>query len=89
MDGPERNISWKRLDHGSREGYAEIRKDEEKVFDPGDVVTLMREAIHSGVNETGGLTVSLHICGEPLNYTGRLEFDPARNTASPVVRTGR
>lgn len=86
VDGVERNTFWKRLDDGSRSGYAEIRRQGDKLFGPGEVVTLMPDAIHSVVNETGAVTVSLHTYGMHLNYTGRLEFDPDRNTAGPVTR---
>ena len=84
--GPEKNTFWKRLDDGSRPGYAEIRKQGEKVFGPGDVVTLLPDAIHSVINETGEVTVSLHTYGKHLNHTGRLEFDPEMRTAAPVMR---
>jgi predicted metal-dependent enzyme (double-stranded beta helix superfamily) len=89
VDGVERNTFWRRLDDGSRSGYAEIRRQGDRLFGPGDVVTLMPDAIHSVVNETGAVTVSLHTYGMHLNYTGRLEFDPDRNTAGPVTRTVR
>ena len=46
----------------------------------------MPDAIHSVVNETSAVTVSLHTYGMHLNYTGRLEFDPDRHTAGPVTR---
>jgi hypothetical protein len=63
----------RRLDDGSRSGYAEIRRQGDKLFVPGDVVTLMPDAIHGVVNETGAVTVSLHTYGMHLNYTGRLD----------------
>ncbi len=86
VEGPETNTFWKRLDDGSRPGYAEIRRQGEKVFGPGDVVTLMPEAIHSVINATDRVTVSLHTYGMHLNHTGRLEFDPETNTARTVIR---
>jgi predicted metal-dependent enzyme (double-stranded beta helix superfamily) len=86
VDGVERNTFWRRLDDGSRSGYAEIRPQGDKLFGPGDVMTLMPDAIHSVVNDTGAVTVSLHTYGMHLNYTGRLEFDPDRNTTGPVTR---
>lgn len=49
----------------------------------------MPDAIHSEVNETSAVTVSLHTYGMHLNYTGRLEFDPDRNTAGTVTRKVR
>lgn len=77
VDGPERNIFWRRLDDRSRPGYAEIVQQGEKVFGPGDVVTFLPGAIHSVVNDTDVVTVSLHVYGRHLNYTARSQFDPA------------
>ena len=85
VDGPEKNIFWKRLDDGSRPGYAEIRSERVGVFGPGEVVSFLADDIHSVVNETDQVTVSLHVYGKHLNYTGRSQFDPERNTESPFI----
>jgi predicted metal-dependent enzyme (double-stranded beta helix superfamily) len=73
------------VDDGSRPGYARIRKRSEKVFGPGDVLTLMPDEIHSVVNESPRVTVSLHVYGYNLNLTTRSEFDPERNIERPVL----
>jgi predicted metal-dependent enzyme (double-stranded beta helix superfamily) len=85
VDGAERNTFWDRLDEGSRPGYAKIRKQGEKVFGPGDVLTLLPGAIHSVANESTQVTVSLHVYGYNLNLTTRSEFDPERDVDRPVV----
>ena len=85
VDGPEKNVFWKRGDDGSRPGYAELRKQAEKVFGPGDVVAMLSHSIHSVVNETGAVTVSVHIYGRHLNYVPRSEFDPDTNTQRPLL----
>ena len=41
MDGPETNVFWKRLDDGAHPGYAELARNGEKVFGPGDVVSFL------------------------------------------------
>lgn len=87
VDGPEKNVFWKRLDDGTRPGYAEIRKQGEKVFGPGEVVSLLPAAIHSVVNETDGLTVSLHVYGRHLNHVKRSQFDPEARTETPFKVT--
>ena len=87
VDGPETNVFWKRLDDGSRPGYAEIARNGQKVFGPGDVVSFLPAQIHSVVNETGGVTVSLHIYGKHLNYTGRSQFDPEARKELPFLLT--
>ena len=85
VDGPERNIFWRRVDDGSRPGHAEIRKVAEKDFGPGDVLTLLPDAIHSVRNVTGEVTVSLHTYGYNLNMSGRLQFDPERGSVESVA----
>lgn len=73
-----RHVFWKRLDDGSRPGYAEIAQEGARVFGAGDVVTFMPDSIHSVVNDTDRVTVSLHVYGKHANYTTRSQFDPAR-----------
>ncbi len=85
VDGLEKNVYWKRLDDGSRPGYAELEKAGEEVVGPGEVVSFLPEAIHSVVNETDRVTLSLHVYGKHLNYTGRSEFDPEKNIESPFI----
>ena len=85
VDGPERNTFWKRLDDGSRPGYARIARVAEKDFGPGDVLTLLPDAIHSVRNETAEVTVSLHVYGYNLNMSGRLQFDPERDRVESVA----
>ena len=90
VDGSERNIFWKRLDDGSRPGYAEIVEQGAKVFGPGDVVTFLPDSIHSVVNDTERVTVSLHVYGKHVNYTTRSQYDPRTRTAREfkVTQTG-
>lgn len=85
VDGPEKNFFWKRVDDRSRQGYGEIRKQAEKVFGPGDVVTFLPDSIHSVANETDRTTLSLHVYGKHPNYTGRSQFDPERNVEQPFA----
>ena len=85
MDGPEKNVFSKRLDDGARPGYAELAKNGEKVFGPGDVVSFLPAQIHSVVNETDAVTVSLHIYGKHLNYATRSQFDPGAKRELPFI----
>lgn len=87
VDGSETNVFWQRLDDGSRPGYAQIEKQAAKVFAEGDIVSFLPDAIHSVINETARVTVSLHVYGKNLNYTGRSQFDPAKGTQTPMVLT--
>jgi len=87
VDGPEKNVHWKRRDDGTRPGYAELEKADEEVIGPGEVVTFLPDAIHSVVNETDAVTVSLHVYGKHLNYTGRSQFDPENKVEMPFLVT--
>jgi hydroxyacylglutathione hydrolase len=85
VDGPEKNTFWKRLDDGSHAGHAEITWNGEKTFGPGEVVAFLPHEIHSVTNDTQTVTVSLHVYGKHLNYTGRSQFNPSANTERPFL----
>ena len=85
VDGPEKNIFWERTDDRSRPGYAELRKSGEKVCDVGDVLAFPAGAIHSVINESDRTSLSFHVYGRHLNYSGRSQYDPERNTELPFI----
>lgn len=85
VDGKETNRFWKRVDDGSKSGYAEIVKAAEKVFDHADVLSLLPDAIHSVVNQTNRTTVSLHTYGKHINFTERSQFNPETNVEKPFI----
>jgi len=85
VDGAERNTFWVRVDDGVWPGYAEIRKQREQLLGPGDVVTFQPDSIHSVINETAQVTVSLHVYGKHVNYTNRSQFDPERKSARAFI----
>ena len=85
VDGAERNTFWVRVDDGVRPGYAEIRRQREQLLGPGDVVTFQPDSIHSVINETAQVTVSLHVYGKHVNYTNRSQFDPERKSARAFI----
>ena len=55
--GAERNTLWACIDDGSRAGYAEVRRQEDRVLGPGDVLTLQPDSIHSVINDTTSVTI--------------------------------
>ena len=83
MDGPEENSFWDRLDDGSREGYAELSKRAAKAFVEGEVVALEPDHIHSVMNHSDRVTVSLHTYGMHVNHTGRSQYDVEKNLEIP------
>jgi predicted metal-dependent enzyme (double-stranded beta helix superfamily) len=87
--GAERNTLWTRIDDGSRRGYAELKKLEDHVLGPGEVLTLQPDTIHSVINDSESVTVSLHVYGMHVNHTERSQFDPERHTEKPFIITTR
>ncbi len=83
VDGPEENAFWDRTDDRSRDGYAELSKRAEKVFLEGEVVALEPDHIHSVMNRSDRVTVSLHTYGMHVNHTGRSQYDVENNLEIP------
>ena len=85
VDGVEKNTLWRRLDDSSRPGHALIRRAGDRELGPGDVATFMPDSIHSVVNETARVTLSLHVYGKHVNYTTRSQFDPRLETETTYI----
>jgi predicted metal-dependent enzyme (double-stranded beta helix superfamily) len=82
LRGQETQHWWKRLDDGTVEGYAEVERSHHERIGPGSIVTMGSEAIHSLHNDSGGLSVTLHVYGVNVDFTERFRFDPAARTRS-------
>ena len=85
VEGPEKNVYWKRLDDGSRPGHAELHRMGDQEVCPGDAIVMLDEHIHSVTNESDAVTLSLHVYGMHPNHTGRSQFDPEAETESVFV----
>jgi len=85
VEGPEKNEFFERVDDRSRSGYAELKKIEETVFGAGDVLAMRTGQIHGVRNESGAVSVSLHIYGKNIQHTGRSRFDVETRTETPFV----
>ena len=83
LEGTERNALWERLDDRTRPGHADVRRTGERTVGPGELILLPSGSIHSVVNDTDAVTVSLHAYGRHVNYNARSQFDPATRTESP------
>jgi predicted metal-dependent enzyme (double-stranded beta helix superfamily) len=83
LEGWETQHRWKRLDDGSKPGYAEVVRDRSERIDTRTVAALDSKAIHSVQNDSGAKSVSLHVYGMHVDYTVRSQFDPARKTSAP------
>lgn len=85
ITGTERNVFWKRVDDGSRPGYAKLRKVREEEITESGAVAMHTGEIHSVVNHTDETTLSFHVYGRHLNYTGRSQFDTEKNLEIPFI----
>lgn len=83
LRGAEKNVFWRRLDDGSRSGYAELERVGEMEFILGQAVVLPSPTIHSVENDLGQPSVSLHVYGKNVYYTGRSQFDVANKRELP------
>lgn len=75
IEGVERNVRYRRVDDGSREGHAQLEVKKEFDADPGELVCIRTGGIHKVTNETDRLTLSLHTYGRHVNFTNRVQFD--------------
>ena len=89
VEGDEINTFWQRVDDGRTPGHAEIRKLSEKTFRPGEAIALTPDIIHSVHNPADRVSVSLHVYGKNINFTGRSQFDVERRTVTPWIVTQR
>ena len=89
IDGVEVNVDWRRLDDGSKPGYADLEQAREVHMKNGDVVGLLPDDIHSVRNDGETASVSLHMYGRVLAKTERSEFDPINKIQRPCPQRVR
>lgn len=85
MEGQEQEVSYDRLDDGSRRGFADLKRGGEHVMTAGDIALCYPEHIHSVRNVGKDISISLHTYGRHINYTGRSEFDPEQKREKPYI----
>ena len=85
VTGPEHNVFWRRVDDGSRDGFAELEKLREEVISIGELAAMKSGEIHSVENRGDETTLSFHVYGRHLNYTGRSQFDVDNRREIPFV----
>ncbi|CEG57553.1 cysteine dioxygenase family protein [Legionella fallonii] len=84
--GVEKNYLWIRIDDGSKPEYAEIKRQNAAIICPaGGIISFLPDEIHSVINESEKVAISLHVYGKNLNYTGRYQYDPINNTMQPFI----
>ena len=85
LEGDEQEVSYGRLDDGSKPGYADLQRGGAHVMRAGDVARCYPEHIHSVWNVGKDISMSLHTYGRHINYTGRSEFDPEAKREKPFI----
>ncbi len=85
IEGEEHEVNWKRVDDGTRPGFAELVRDGEHTLKAGDIAVCLPHHIHSVWNTGDKMSISLHTYGRHINHTGRSEFDPETRTERPMV----
>lgn len=85
IEGQEHETSYRRLDDGSKPGFAELEATREETLYPGTAVCCQPDDIHSVFNNGEAVAVSLHTYGRHLNHTGRSAFDVESRTETPLV----
>lgn len=90
VKGVEKNTLWQRHDDGDKPNFAHITRGQETLCQPGDVISMQANDIHTVVNpKEGEVSVSLHVYGKHFNHTNRHQYDPANNLMKPfIVRQG-
>ena len=85
IQGQEHETNYKRIDDGSKEGYADLVKTHEETLYPGDASCCLPEDIHSVWNNGQEIALSIHTYGKHLNHTGRSIFDIDQKTETPCI----
>jgi predicted metal-dependent enzyme (double-stranded beta helix superfamily) len=85
IEGQEHETNYKRLDDGSKKGFADLQKTHEETLYPGKAVCCLPEDIHSVWNNGTELALSIHTYGKHLNHTGRSIFDVKGKTETPCI----
>ncbi len=83
--GQEHETNYKRVDDGSKPGFADLEQTHSATLLPGNAVCCLPEDIHSVWNNGDQIAVSLHTYGRHLNHTGRSIFDVEAKTESPCI----
>jgi predicted metal-dependent enzyme (double-stranded beta helix superfamily) len=72
---------YRRLDDGSRDGYALIERDRSALVKPGEVTLLVpvSDEIHAMDNDSDRSTVEIHVYGQDLVGLRRYQYRPDTN----------
>lgn len=89
IDGVEINVDWRRLDDGSKQGFADIENSKETDVSKGVTVSFLPNDIHGVRNDGDVPSLSLHVYGTAPSSMDRSEFDPINKTQIPCPQRKR
>ncbi|HUS95827.1 MAG TPA: cysteine dioxygenase family protein [Hyphomicrobiaceae bacterium] len=87
VEGSERNILYKRDDDRSRADHAQLSVKSDRTIQNGEIVSMKTGGIHSVINESNTVSLSLHTYGKHLNHTGRAQYDLTTNAKKDFIVT--
>jgi len=79
------NLTWRRTDDGSRPGHADLEEAGRLCFGPGDVLAFMPEDIHSIVNASSRLALSLNLYGVSYAAAHSEKCDLRAHSVKPLL----
>lgn len=86
LQNEERETSYRRIDDGNREEYAELQVVDTRVLRPGEItVILPPNDIHRVENAGNDTAISIHIYGKDIGMLPRRVFDPERKSLKTFV----
>ena len=87
LEGTLHTYRFKRMDDGSREGYAELRQTAELDVHPKDIAHVLppEQDIHQFTNLSGKPVLSFHLYGGDITKQTRNKFNPAEKTVVKYV----
>lgn len=89
VDGVEVNVDWRRLDDGSKPGFADIENSKETDVSKGVLVSFLPDDIHGVRNDGDVPSLSLHVYGAAPSSRDRSEFNPINKTQIPCPQRKR